>query len=750
MIRKWTAFGLTLALALTTGAQQQQKKPVTLEALQGGMARMMGGFAAAPIWSPQGARFAYRKATKVLIYDLATKESKDAFDTAELGKGVEEEAPPRANPWVNRGVREQNLQWSADGKKMLALVKGDLFLWTEEGGTIQRLTSTLAVEHDPKLSPDGAMVGFRRGHELYVEDVASKKETRLTWDATPTLWNGDLDWVYPEELALGTAWWWSPDSKRIAYLQFDVSREPLYPQADQLQMVAVSEPERYPKAGTPNADVRLGVVSAAGGMTRWMDLGETRDFLIARVHWTPDSRNVVAHRLNRVQDHLEVMRADAATGVAKVLFEEKDPFWININDDFEFLSDGRMVLTSERDGFRHIYVHAADGKEKARLTKGDWEVPDVSCVDEPNKKVYFVSTEESPLERQLWVVGLDGSGKRKITQGAGTHSVSMSPKCDAFLDTYSNLETPSRGVLRKADGTEIAVWREPDTKTDQEYDILKTEIVDFKGADGTKFYGKLIKPAGFDPGKKYPAIVEVYGGPHAQSVRNSYSGLSWDQVMAHKGFVIWQMDNRGSFGRGHKFETPLYRRLGKVEVEDQKEGVKYLIGLGFVDPGRIGVNGWSYGGHMVLQCLLQAPEVFKAGIAGAPVTDWRNYDTIYTERYLGLPQENAEGYKASSPVNLAANLKGKLLMIHNIQDDNVLFANSIQMMNAFQLAGKPYESLIYPQKSHGVTGRARNHMMRQMTDFFEEALKSGPEVNRAAQTAPPGKAEARRQKTDYW
>lgn len=721
-MRSLAAVFLTAALAFAQ--PPASKKPVTLESLGSSMSRMMAAMSGQPVWSPKGGRFAHRQGSIVKIYDLSTKQSTDAFDISSADKDSVQPPAPREFGWENRRVRERSIQWSADGKKILVISKGDVFLWDESTGKLDAIIKTPSVERDPKLSPDGAKVGFRRGHELYVIDVQSKKETRLTHDASATLWNGELDWVYPEELDLGTAWWWSPDSNSIAYLQFDVSREPFYPQSDHLQMAAVAEPQRYPKAGTPNADVRLGVVSATGGLTRWMDLGETREFLLARVHWTPDSSHVITHRLNRIQNRLWILAANASTGQSRLLIEETDPQWININDDFELLSGGRILRSSEQgEGFRHLYLHDAAGKQLARLTRGDWEVSNIACVDEPGQRVFYVSSEESPLERQLWMVSLDGKGRKRVTEGAGSHSINMSPACDAFLDSFSSLESPSRSVLRKSDNTEIAVWREADTKIASEYDIIKTEIHQFKGSDGVLFYARLIKPAGFDPSKKYPAVVQVYGGPHAQSVRNSYAGLSFDQVLAHNGFVVWQMDNRGSFGRGHKFEAAVHRRLGQVEVNDQREGVKYLAGLGFVDPARVGVMGWSYGGYMTLMCLLHAPDVFKAGIAGASVTDWRNYDTIYTERYMGLPHENEEGYKSGSPVNAAANLKGNLLLIHNIQDDNVLFGNALQMMNALQLAGKPFETLIYPQKSHGVSGKAATHMRQQQFDFFLRTLK---------------------------
>jgi dipeptidyl-peptidase-4 len=350
-------------------------------------------------------------------------------------------------------------------------------------------------------------------------------------------------------------------------------------------------------------------------------------------------------------------------------------------------------------------------------------VNSINGVDETSGRVYYTSTEASPLQRQLYAVNLDGSGKRQVTEGAGTHSVNMSPGAAWFLDSYSSLTQPTRRVLRKADGSEWTVYREADRKVLDEYELLPTEIVEFTPAGGPKLYARLIKPAHFDPSKKYPAIVMVYGGPHAQSVRDAWSGLTWDQALAHKGFVIWQVDNRGSSGRGHRFETPLYHRLGRHELEDQLAGVKHLLSMGFVDPQRIGVNGWSYGGFMTLYSLLNAPDTFKAGVAGAPVTDWRNYDTIYTERYLGLPQDNSDGYKQSSAVTYAEQLKGRLMIVHNIEDDNVIFGNTLQMTDSLQRAGKRFEMQVYPQKSHGVSGPVRRQMLETMTDFFERTLK---------------------------
>jgi dipeptidyl-peptidase-4 len=707
-------------LVACASAALSQKKPVTAEALT----------AAAPsvgpaevVWAPDGRRFAYEQDGAIGLYDIPSKTRRVLISLATLSAAATPVPAPQAFGWRNRGVREQTLQWFPGGDSFLIRAGGDLFRLRIASGNWTQLTATPEAERDPKLSPDGAYVSFRRGNDLYSMEVSSRRVVRLTRNGTGTLLNGRLDWVYPEELDLGTAHWWSPDSRQIAYLQFDVSHEPLYPHADLLPLRPVYEPQRYPKAGDPNAEVRLGVVAVAGGRTRWMDLGDPRDTLLARVDWLPNSGSLLVQRLNRIQNRLDVVRADVSTRRARVTLEEQDPYWVNVGDFLRFLKGGAEFLwASERDGYRHLYRYSIDGKQLGRLTGGDWEVTDMAGVDEAKGQVYFLSTEASPLERQLYRVSLGGGDRRRISRAAGTHAVSMSPGCGYYLDTFSSLQSPTGKSVFQADGTEWAVFVEPNLKPAEEYDIRPTEIVEVKTAGGTVLYARLIRPAGFDAAKKYPAVVFVYGGPHSQQVRDSWTGLTLEQVLAHRGYVIWQLDNRGSSGRGHAWESVLFRSFGEKELEDQKEGIRRLISMGFVDPSRIGIYGWSYGGYMTLYSLLNEPDLFHAGVAGAPVTDWRNYDSIYTERYMGLPSENVDGYRRSSPVNYAANLKAKLLLIHNLEDDNVLFQNTLQMADALERAGRPFEMMIYPQKTHAVTGSARRHMLELIVSFFERNL----------------------------
>jgi len=714
-------------ILLVFSAAFAQKKPITLETLnQGGRGGGRGGPGAAN-WAPDGKTFLTRQGRDLAIYDPATKTSKvlvstEAIDAAAMN-------PPADDgpmDWQNRRARTGGMEWSADGKELLYTSGGDVFLIHADSGKWDQVTKTPVAEIDPKLSPDARTVVFRRGWDLYTVDVASHKETRLTRDGSETLRNGGLDWVYPEELDLGTAFWWSPDSKSIAYLQFDSSREPLFPHEDLLKMRAVFEPERFPQAGENNASVHLGVVAAGGGPTKWFDLGDTRDsYLIPRAGWMPNSRSVYVLRTNRVQNRLEMVTFDVESGTPSVVFRESDPYWINLQGDVEFLADGKRFLwTSERDGFRHIYLYSNDGTDVKQLTKGPWEVTAIAAVDEPGNRVFYVSDEPSSLERHLYMAGLDGQNKRRLTQEPGTHNVAMGPGGHYYLDTYSSLTSPSRTVLHSGDGAELGVYREADRTQMDEYEILPTEIVKFSGPDGTQLYGRLIKPAGFQPGTKYPVIVSVYGGPGVGlPVHDSWQGVNIDQVLAHKGYVIWQSENRGGVGRGHAFETAIYHKLGVTELADQVAGVKYLISLGFADPERIGIHGWSYGGFMTVNAMLNAPDVFHCGFAGAPVTSWLNYDTIYTERYMGLPKDNPDGYKETALPQRAGNLKGKLMVAHNFEDDNVLFQNTLQLTDALQRAGKQFEFMLYPQKSHGVGGPAARQMNQMMVDFFDRNLK---------------------------
>jgi dipeptidyl-peptidase-4 len=680
------------------------------------------GVADAIQWAPDSSRFAISENSTVSVYTVKTASKRDviAIDRLE-GAAVKTSAHETAD-WINRHTAESAVQWFADNKHLLVAAGGDLFIVDADKGSFETLIHTSAEEEDAKLSPDNRSAAFRRDHDLYVIDLATKAERRLTRDGSATLLNGETDWVYPEELDLDTAYWWSPDSRSIAYLQFDVSREPLFPQVSLMQPHGVVEPERYPKAGDPNARVRLGVIAASGGKTKWMNLGAPEDHLLARVVWSPNSREILAERLNRVQNRLDLLLANCRTGAARTVLHEEDRYWINVRGAPRFLEDGlRFLWTSERSGYRHLYLRDVNGKSDAQLTSGDWAVDEIAGVDQKRELVYYTSTEASPIERQLYAVRFDGSDKRRLSSGEGTHRASVSPDGAYYLDDFSSVSSPMKSAVYSADGRQAGVFRE-NSKPD--LDLQPVETLTMKTADGATLYAHLIRPAGFEAGRKYPAVVDVYGGPDVQRVTNSWAGVNLDQLLAARGFVVWQLDNRGSKGRGHAFESVVFHDLGKRELADQKEGIQHLISMGFVDPARIGMSGWSYGGYMTLYTVTHAPELLRAAVAGAPVTDWRNYDSIYTERYMGLPSENSAGYAASALTGAAAGMGDtKLLILHNIEDDNVHFQNSVQMAGALEKAGKLFYMTVYTGKTHSVQGSERRQMIEQTVRFFEENLK---------------------------
>lgn len=705
-------------LLCASGVSAAEKRPVTAA----DVVAPQDGVADSIRWAPDSSGFAISENGTISVYTLKTGLKHEVISIARLERAAAKTAAHETADWVNRHTAESKVQWFADSKRMLVAAGGDLFIVDADKGSFQTLIHTPAEEQDAKLSPDNRSVAFRRDHDLYAIDVAKKTERRLTGDGSATLLNGETDWVYPEELDLDTAYWWSPDSRSIAYLQFDISREPVFPQVSLMQPHGVVEPERYPKAGDPNALVRLGVVAASGGKTKWMQLGAPEDHLLARVVWSPNSREILAERLNRVQNRLDLLLANCETGEARTVVHEEDRYWINIGEAPQFLTAGdRFLWTSERSGYRHLYLWDVSGRNQTQLTQGDWTVVEIAGVDEKHELVYYTSNETSPIERQLYVVRFDGSGKRKLSSDAGTHAASLSPDGAYYLEDFSSVSSPVKSTVRTSDGKQVGVFREI-SKPD--LDLQPVENVTMKTADGTTLYGHLIRPAGFDAARKYPAVVDVYGGPDIQRVTNSWAGVNLDQLLAARGFVVWQLDNRGSKGRGHAFESVVFHDLGKRELADQKEGIEHLISMGFVDSARIGMSGWSYGGYMTLYTLTHAPELLRAAVAGAPVTDWRNYDSIYTERYMGLPSENTAGYAASSPAGAAVAMRDtKLLILHNIEDDNVHFQNTVQMAGALENAGKFFYMTVYTGKTHGLQGAQRRQMVEQTVRFFEDNLK---------------------------
>lgn len=613
-------------------------------------------------------------------------------------------------------------QWAPGGEALLFEGANSLAWFELKSQTARVLVTGKDEISDLKISPNGQYVSFVRGHNLWLVSTADGKERAFTTGGTEEIRKGELDWVYPEELELFTAYWWAPDSNSIAYLEMNESKVTEFPLVNFESYTGEAEEQRYPVAGGNNPVVRVLVGSVNGGEPRVMDIGAETDIYIPRVNWLQDAKRIAIQRLNRAQNELNLLIADADSGKTSVLLSEKDSAWINVSDDLQFLKDGKRFLwTSERSGYRHIYLYGMDGKEHAQLTKGDWEVSRIAGVDEANGVVYFTAKEKSPMESHLYRVALDGKGFTRITKDEGTHSVQVSPDAQYYVDTYSNSSTPQRQDLYRTDGAKTATLNENDVSELAQYHLSPMEFLTVAAKDGMALNCYLVKPSQFDPTKKYPVIVFTYGGPHAQVVMNAWQGptLLWHEMMAQKGYVIFALDNRGSAGRGHVFEVPIHYRFGIDALSDQRDGVAWLKKQPWVDGNRIGIWGWSFGGFMATSAMLEAPDDFKVGFAGGPVTDWHFYDSIYTERYMGLPKEHEQDYVNCSPVKYAAGLKGKLLIAHGTGDDNVHYSNTLTLIDDLIREGKYVEVIAAPGRGHGVSDPpARKIVWDRVTQFF--------------------------------
>ena len=693
-------------------------------------------------WHPDGRRltFVRKNGKDEALYALDVTKGETSL-LLEAQKALLPGESPRPLPLASA-------RWLPDGKTLLVPEGGDIFLADVRTGTVRALARTPEAEEFPEASPDGKRVAFVRKGDLYVAEVADGKETRLTQSGSDTILNGRLDWVYEEELASrsGQAFVWSSDAKAIAYLQLDQARVPTFPIVDFLPVRNEVEWQRYPKAGAPNSIVRLGVVGfdtdGTPGPERLSSFTPDDAYVLPQLGWTPDSRSVAFQLMNRAQSELDLRLLAVPSspgeplGAPRTVLTERSKTWLNTFGPPRFLKDGRRFLwLSERDGFAHIYACELSGSCRA-VTRGPWVVDaEVSftgpsepiVVDERSGFVYFSANEKNPREQHLYRSRLDGTGFARLTSEDGTHSVVLSPDGRFYADTWSGVETPPRVWVTSQDGTRRFVIEENPQPPILDYERGSLEWVELKAKDGTRLHASLVKPAGFDPARRYPVVVRVYGGPHAQTVTNAWSHVSpFDHLLASRGFLVWKLDNRGSAKRGTAFESAIHRDLGRVELEDQLKGVEHLKSLSYVDPARVGITGWSYGGYMTLFALTNAPGVFRAGVAGAPVTDWKHYDTIYTERYMGTPEANPKGYEASSPLAKAAELRAELLLLHGSSDDNVHLANTLAFVAALVKAGRPYSLQIHPRQRHGLRPKEdRVASDAAALAFFERTLRPG-------------------------
>jgi dipeptidyl-peptidase-4 len=685
-------------------------------------------------WSPDSKQLSFFESVgagreaKVELWSMnpATGERKLLISADKL-ESILPPPPAKQSQATGAGRRAPSQYQWAPGNDAILFVGTESLAWFDLKVQASRvLVSGKAELSDVKISPDGKYVSFLRDHNIWLVSVADGKERAFTTGGAEELRKGELDWVYPEELDIYSAYWWAPDSSAIAYLEMGEGKVSQFPMVNFESFTGEAEMQRYPAAGGKNPVVRVSVGSVNGGEHRAMDIGAETDIYIPRVDWLADSHRLAIQRLNRDQNQLDLLLADTATGKSSTLLTEKDPYWINVHDDLHFFKDGKRFLwSSERSGFRHLYLYDLSGKELAQITKGNWEVSHLSGVDEAKGIVYFTATEKSPTQRHLFRVSLDGSGFVAITKEHGMHATQLSADSAFYLDTYSNSTTPPRQDVYRIDGTHAATINENKVEELAQYHLSPVEFFTVKSRDGVAFNAFIIKPPQFDPSKKYPVIVYTYGGPHAQVVLDAWTGpnLLWHQMMAQKGYIIFALDNRGSAGRGHAFESPIHHKFGVQELADQRDGVAWLQQQSWVDPARIGIWGWSYGGHMTLHAMFEAGDLFKVGFAGGPVTDWHYYDTIYTERYMGLPDKNPEGYKECSPITHAAGLKGKLLIAHGTGDDNVHYSNTLDVINALIGDGKYIEVIAAPGRGHGASDPpARKIIFNRATQFFLDNL----------------------------
>ena len=693
-------------------------------------------------YSPDGSRITYLKgkasdASRLDLWQFQLKTGQHSLlvdaDTLVTGPEVlsdEEKARRERLRLFASGI--VSYQWSKDGQALLFPLNGDLYYVDLTSGKSRKLTNTEAFETDAQISPKGRYVSFVREQNIFAIDLNTGKETQLTTDGKGNIKNGMAEFVAQEEMARMTGYWWAPDDSQIAFTQFDESqvaevlRNEIY--ADEIKLYN----QRYPYAGQHNVTIKLGVVSVQQPKVSWIDIGAEQDIYLPRVQWTEQANLLTYQWQTRDQQQLELRLVDLNSNKQRLLLRETSNTWVNLHDDLHFLKDGhRFIWASERDGYKHLYLHDLNSTEVKQLTKGPWIVNDLNAVNEKNGVIYFTGRKDTPLEAHLYQMSLQGGEIARLTEAGSSHATVVAKDGSGFLDTWSGVVSLPQVALRNANGKIVTMLAQ--NTLDQAHpltpfaaDLVKPRFGTLKAEDGQTLHYRMFEPVNKVAGKRYPVVVGVYGGPGAQRVTNSWSPKDlYFQYLVQNGFIVFQLDNRGSENRGKAFEDPIYKKLAGVELADQVTGVEYLRTLDYVDPNKIGIYGHSYGGYMAIMAMLRAGDYFAAGVSGAPVTDWRLYDTHYTERYLGHPKDNAVGYEQSSVFPYVQGLKGKLLIYHGMADDNVLFTHSTKVFGALQQEGKLFEVMTYPGSKHAMFGQpVQTHLHKTITEFFERTLKA--------------------------
>jgi dipeptidyl aminopeptidase/acylaminoacyl peptidase len=737
-------------------------KPITLEAANGfgsgagtrGRGRRRGGlggldFDGSPVsglsWLDDGEHFLQVKGGQLLKVHATNGRAQPFYDPEKLAQGLSS-LPTMKKDAAASMARSPQLRMNPQRTAALFEYESDLYYCNLDGSGAVRLTKTPGNKELSSFSPNGQFVAFVRDHNLFVVDIATQTERALTSDGTALVSNGKADWVYFEEIFNRNwrAYWWSPDSTQIVFLRLDDGPVHKFTVLDPLPTRQVVEATPYPKAGDPNPFVKLGIVSVGGGQVQFADLSSYSETssLIIWAGWTPDSQRVCFYVQDRAQTWLDLCTVSPQGGLPTRLFREMTKAWVDDPGPPKFLKDGSFLLASERTGWKHLYHYDKAGKPLGAVTSGPWEITGSAfepspllAVDETEGWVYFTAMRDSPIGTNLYRVHLDGSHLERLTTSAGDHRVNVSPKGNLFIDSCSSHTGPTQVRLYQADGTLARTLDTNPVYAIEEYRFGKYELLQIKMPDGFMIEGSLLKPPGFDPSRRYPVWFKTYAGPHAPTIHDSWSGGQVaDQALAQMGFVIFRCDPRSASRKGAASTWTAYRQLGVQELADIEAAIRWLTGHSWVDASRIGMSGHSYGGFMTAYALTHS-KLFAAGIAGAPVTDWRNYDSIYTERYMNTPQENPDGYNRTSVVKAAKDLHGKLLILHGLMDDNVHMQNTMQFVQELQRADKDFEMMIYPHSRHGMFGR---HYQRLLVDFMRRTLQ--PE---GGSVASSGTAEAK-------
>jgi dipeptidyl-peptidase-4 len=608
--------------------------------------------------------------------------------------------------------------------------KAFYFIYNLKDKLLQPLSDTLKGKQNfAVFSDDGKKVAFVRNNNIFIKDLENNRETAVTDDgADRHIINGMADWVYEEELDMFQCLAWSPDNSRLAFLRFDEQRVKEFSMTIWGELYPTEYKFKYPKAGEDNSLVDVYIYDLADNQKTKLDLGDNSNCYFPRIYWLPNAKELIALKLNRHQNRLDFFRYNVLTKKQDIVYTDENPYWLDVTHQYYFLEDNHtLITTSERNGFNHIYKVTLGGNS-VQLTNGKWEVAEICAVDTKNRLIYYLSNETATLNRDLYCIDFNGKNKRMLSNGKGWNTPEFSTTTQYYYNVYSDLNTPPVYAIHDNKGKEIRLLKDNAgaKATMQTYNFANRELFSFTTDEQVLLYGWMLKPADFDTARQYPVLMYVYGGPGSQEVKNAFMGLSslaWYQMLTQKGYIIACVDGRGTATRGDAFKKSVYRQLGKLETVDQIAAANYLKSLSYVDASRIGIWGWSFGGYLSSLALLKGADVFKMAIAVAPVTTWRYYDNIYTERFLQTPQENSPGYDDNSPITHADKLQGKFLLVHGTADDNVHFQNTVDFVSALNKAEKQYEQFFYPNKNHGIYGgNTRYHLYIKLTDFILKNL----------------------------